>query len=527
MTEHNKAVAAEAVDDITLTADSDERTAGNIVPVEPDNSDTPATQEFLLRGRMQNEDGLLKHRLVILSCIMMALAIIGLSSIDTTRLISYSATLDRSFKVTETKLPHLPANLAFEYVNNRPTERLDPNFITQQEGLYAVQEAASSGMRFGYVDGSGRVVIKPQFQYASKFLEGTAVAGVSPDTKSMWQSIRYGLIDKTGKWLIQPTFPQLGPCENGRSSFVKKDGMAGLIDRTGRVVFQEKLDSMPEHIGKAYKVQYRYGKIGLIDRDGHWLCKPEYDWISELGSDTALNVTDEIMAGMLRPFAIDKTASSQYFLVTRDSVCGVIDDSGKWIVPIKFQRIQSFRNGHVAFTKEDMNGFADAQGNVVIKPQFDEVTAWDKIIAVKQHNKWFFIDNRGHKLAKPPVNDVVKTCSGDWLFDGMGAVRVGSKYGYVDASGEMAIPPKFAFASPFNKGVALVWDGQYWRYIDKTGKYATPIKFGSASLFTQGQAIATVPGILFQFAEADSIKRINRSLSDWITANDKPHETSQ
>jgi len=58
--------------------------------------------------------------------------------------------------------------------------------------------------------------------------------------------------------------------------------------------------------------------------------------------------------------------------------------------------------------------------------------------------------------------------------EGLAAVKVGDKWGFVDTTGRMAIEPQFDFAAPFFDGLALVQMGTEDAkrgYIDKTGSY--------------------------------------------------------
>ena len=66
------------------------------------------------------------------------------------------------------------------------TEDIDL-FLIKQDGLY------------GYIDKTGRVIIKPQFRYAHDFSEGLAMVGPR-------QSNKWGYIDKTGSFVIEKIF---------------------------------------------------------------------------------------------------------------------------------------------------------------------------------------------------------------------------------------------------------------------------------------------------------------------------------
>lgn len=50
--------------------------------------------------------------------------------------------------------------------------------------------------RYGFIDKTGKIVIKPEFDYVGPFSEGLAV---------VWIGNKYGYIDKTGKYIWKPT----------------------------------------------------------------------------------------------------------------------------------------------------------------------------------------------------------------------------------------------------------------------------------------------------------------------------------
>ena len=54
--------------------------------------------------------------------------------------------------------------------------------------------------------------------------------------------------------------------------------------------------------------------------------------------------------------------------------------------------------------------------------------------------------------------------------DGMAAIKVGKKWGFIDANGNMVIPPQFEEVNSFSEGSAEVKSNGQWVHIDKTGK---------------------------------------------------------
>lgn len=52
----------------------------------------------------------------------------------------------------------------------------------------------------------------------------------------------------------------------------------------------------------------------------------------------------------------------------------------------------------------------------------------------------------------------------------------------------MVIPPQFTYVGVFHEGLAAVSVGGKWGYIDKTGKFAVNPQYDSASEFDKGVA---------------------------------------
>src|SRR5215831_16858747 len=71
-----------------------------------------------------------------------------------------------------------------------------------------------------------------------------------------------------------------------------------------------------------------------------------------------------------------------------------------------------------------------------------------------------------------------------------GLAAAEEKYGYIDTTGQLTIPPQFRSAQSFSDGLAAVQtetDGN-WGYIDKTGKVVIPPGFVTAEYFSEGLA---------------------------------------
>ncbi|MBW4654457.1 MAG: WG repeat-containing protein [Kaiparowitsia implicata GSE-PSE-MK54-09C] len=101
-------------------------------------------------------------------------------------------------------------------------------------------------------------------------------------------------------------------------------------------------------------------------------------------------------------------------------------------------------------------------------------------------------DEPTYQVIVEPQFDVARDFS-----EGLAAVVMGDRLGYIDPSGTFEIPPMFRFdaislyqegAYQFSEGLARVAIDHQWGYINKLGKLVIPPKFDSAENFMQGLA---------------------------------------
>jgi hypothetical protein len=118
----------------------------------------------------------------------------------------------------------------------------------------------------GYIDKNGNYVINPQFDLALSFHEGLA---------AVKQNGKWGFIDNTGKWVITAQFDDAFGFSEGLAS-IKKSSKWGYIDKSGTIVIQPQFSNTPGdfHDGMAWIYDgYDYGFINL---SGTTVVSPKY-----------------------------------------------------------------------------------------------------------------------------------------------------------------------------------------------------------------------------------------------------------
>lgn len=85
------------------------------------------------------------------------------------------------------------------------------------------------GKKYGYIDRSGKVVIKPKFDLTFHFSEGLAAVEIGG---------KWGYINKAGKMVIAPTeLEHVEDFRHGLAFVTTKDGKYGYIDTSGKYVW--------------------------------------------------------------------------------------------------------------------------------------------------------------------------------------------------------------------------------------------------------------------------------------------------
>ena len=151
---------------------------------------------------------------------------------------------------------------------------------------------------------------------------------------------------------------------------------------------------------------------------------------------------------------------------------GLIDRTGRLIVPYEFSSIEPFHEGLAAVRGAEGLGYITPDGRFAIKAAgWDFGTIYqgfgvftDGLAPVNQgDSKAGFIDRTGRIQIPMRFN---------WtpgFSEGMAAVQVGDRWGYINTTGTMVIQPQFSNATSFVDGLALVKTGVFWSYIDAHG----------------------------------------------------------
>lgn len=364
--------------------------------------------------------------------------------------------------------------------------------INNSSSLYPV----SFEGKWGYVDGNGKLVIKPQYSDARPFKDGLA---------AVYFNEKWGYIDSKGKIVVPIQFKQV--CD-----------------------FSEGLAA----------VQNNWFNYGYIDKKGKYIIKPQFSWGYFSGSDLDFHNGVVLAVQKQRFFLINqkgKQISKKYVVIKPFSEglavvvnskyeCGYINLQGREVIKPKFGMACEFSDGLAAVVVGSKFGYIDHSGKIVIKPQFDAKSLYlgsgnydsplfkEGLSKVFVAGKPVFIDKSGRVAVKPNLN--LKDQTGDWIdnfSNGMALFRKGYRFGFINKRGTIVVNAIYDYAAGFSEGLAKVTlKGQNF-YIDSTGKMVIPPRSGTyGSLFING--LASVSGCLGQSSYTSYIDKNGKYLWD-------------
>ena len=124
--------------------------------------------------------------------------------------------------------------------------------FAQEKSNSELLPACKNSNKCGFIDRTGKWVIKPKFTDSEEFSEG--LAAVSVKIKGVK---KYGFINETGQMIIKPQFHYAWKFSDGLARFeIEELGKDGFVDKTGKIVVEPSLDqaeSFSEGLAKVSK----------------------------------------------------------------------------------------------------------------------------------------------------------------------------------------------------------------------------------------------------------------------------------
>ncbi len=305
---------------------------------------------------------------------------------------------DKSFfQITVGKTPTFYFNKKGHQVFVNPT-KMRP-FV---EGLALYR---SKENKWGFVDSTGTVLIKPRFKFARPFSDGLAMVIDSTGFCAF--------INTKGAIVFKTNFTQqqqlgLGDFHENRCWFKGEKGWFwGCFDKTGKEIitpsFHHKITKASlSKPGESYALPMDFNKgvasVSVLDENK----KLAYTIIDSLGNQKIKPGT----FAMIKPFDENGLA---IFLNSKNEKIGLLNIAGKEICAPKYQSILPFENGFArVVSSQGKWGLINMGGEEIAKPIYEAIGSLaEGLVPVKVKNRgWSFINKTGKAVISGPFKTV-------------------------------------------------------------------------------------------------------------------------
>ncbi|WP_066297983.1 WG repeat-containing protein [Bacillus sp. FJAT-29937] len=312
----------------------------------------------------------------------------------------------------------------------------------------------------------------------------------------------YQYITPDGNVLLPGPYDIAKPFSDGLA-FVEQMGASFFIDIEGKKILEVDYDEVGDfHNGLARimlhaKGNEGYPRYGFINKNGDIIINPTYFYTTNFSEEKAIGLKDneqegkweiellnndgtvtklpDIPASNVTEFHEFSEGVSVIFPSRIVPSAYMINREGQLISEGEYSYIGELKNGLAPFAPhsdtygEDLYGYINSQGEIVIEPRFSDALPFDGEVTFAMDNgRWGVINREGNWLSKPSFEYVGR------YSEGLAAVKIGEFWGYVNTKGEMVIEPQFGFVGQFEHGLAMVQVGDRTGLIDTNGTYVLP-----------------------------------------------------
>lgn len=292
------------------------------------------------------------------------------------------------FKFDDIRGIGLDTHFAADYLDHWGISTLNGKWIILPEyddvQVISIYYVARRGMAHHIYSFQGDIIARLPYQVANKgFLQ-------------LEQDGKYGLVTSEGT-VIDPKYDEVGRV--GDFYVLQAAGKLKLIDASGREIVkpEDEISAVIDYSDGFFLVR-KDGKYGFVDENGKLRVANRYDDalayheglapVSLLGRWGFIDKYENLV---IQPhYKYSSTFENALAIVQVGKNFGLINRKGEETMDVKWKHIERLPTGNYLITDwDDKKGLADARGNFILRPNFDELedTQQSLVIATKAGKK--------------------------------------------------------------------------------------------------------------------------------------------
>lgn len=332
--------------------------------------------------------------------------------------------------------------------------------------------AAGKNGKCGYVNKNGSVAIPFQYDDGEAFHSGLAQIVVNGKT---------GISNKAGDFVVPAVYDEIGAFRESRARVTRNDRY-GFIDMMGTVVVPCTYLAAGEFSESLAYIRDSSG-YGFIDREGRVIITPQYDWVEPFSNGVARVRKNELYGIIDRAGTVILACEYNYVgafseglaMVVKDGMCGYVRRNGTWAISLKHEYNRTllgespFVNGRARVLLKDKIGMIDTTGKVIVPREYEELGAYrEGFFPARKKDKWGYIDAQ-MKLRVQYQFDYA------WPYNnGLAKVKKDGNIGFLDLKGEEAVRLEYSEAADPESGYIRIRNENGWGLMDTHGNFLLP-----------------------------------------------------
>lgn len=342
--------------------------------------------------------------------------------------------------------------------------------VSGYECVYAFSEGLAKVRKdgkWGYMDGTGAMVVPTEYDDAGDFSEGLA---------KVQKNGKWGYINKTGAVVVPLGYDEANDFHDGMAVVRIGDGNSyatkyGYVGKTGALIVPLKYD-------EANDFSEGMAVVGIRNTDYAWP-HMEHGYIDTTGAEVVPVGTyyraRSFSEGLAMVTITLNAPDDRSPIIYQYERCGYIDKTGKEVIPLQYDMAGTFSEGLAMIGDvsgegpdvtylTDKFGFIDKTGTVVVPVEYDYVDTFSEgLVLVGKNNpdpywkyKYDFIDQTGTVVVPLGKYDAVQRFS-----EGLTEVyKSGSGIGFIDKTGAEVVPLKYDEVGTLTTGDTIFWVGK-------------------------------------------------------------------
>lgn len=327
--------------------------------------------------------------------------------------------------------------------------------------------------KYGFIDRTGDWFIEPQFDSVSNFWNGYA---------SVYKDDKEGIINTWGEQIIDCEYDFIG-LFNDEFALVRISDSVNYIDINGKLISETDFFDGEDFSEGLAAIQFESDrKYGYIDINGKLIIDTLFtlayefkNGIAEVEIETTDTTTIDANYIFVEPkyhdCVIDKygnvldtiefeSRNRKFPIIgyANNWTLGKLNSRGDTIMDMKYRSFGYPQGNLMWFFTGEKYGLADTTGKILVEPIYEKLWyfADNELALAKLDGRYGFIDKNG--TVKIPF----KYQDTKGFKYGVSAVKIGSKWGFINDTGELVIEPKFDKVTHYFRPTLK---GREWQYV--------------------------------------------------------------